>query len=143
MLFEAAYWRPEIERPSLDEGLADPELAKLLTHWGRDGDTAVIADDDGAPIGAAWYRFWTDDDHSYGYVETTVPELAIGVVADRRGEGIGAALIQELLKRARAQNITQISLSVEKDNSALHLYERCGFKSVGELGNAWTMVANV
>ena len=140
MLMEAAYWRVDATRPPIDEALADPELSKLLADWGREGDVGVIAVDDAIPVGAAWYRFWTEDNHSYGYVAEDVPELAIGVVSERRGEGIGAALLDALMEAARDENVARVSLSVEKDNPALRLYERAGFESMGELGNAWTMI---
>ncbi|MCI0697436.1 hypothetical protein L0337_36190 [candidate division KSB1 bacterium] len=66
MLYEAVRWRPHQPRAPIEEVLAEPELAKLLNGWGRNGDTAVVAEwEDGAPIGAAWYRFWTAENHSY------------------------------------------------------------------------------
>ncbi len=60
MLFEAAYWRPDSPRPSLEEGLANSELGKILADWGRDGDLAVIVHDGQRDTGAAWLRFWTE-----------------------------------------------------------------------------------
>src|SRR4051812_29627095 len=70
MLFEAAYWRPNKPRPSLEEGLARPDLAKVLAHWGRTGDLAMVATDgSGDRIGAAWMRLWTTDDHTHGFVD--------------------------------------------------------------------------
>ncbi len=143
MLMEAAYWRSAKNRPPLDEALADPELAKLIASWGRDGDAGYIAEDEnGKNLGAAWYRFWTDEDHSYGYVAKNTPELSIGVATESRGHGIGASLLETLLSYASKSGIQQVSLSVEKDNPAIHLYERQGFSTVGEVGNAWTMVAD-
>ena len=69
MLFEAAYWRPKQKRPSLETGLARPDLAYLLLDWGREGDTAVITILDGQPIGAAWYRFWRPEKQQYARAE--------------------------------------------------------------------------
>ncbi|GJM27303.1 MAG: N-acetyltransferase [Phycisphaerae bacterium] len=140
MLYEAAYWRPGQPRPPIDTALADPELAKLLANWGNNGDVGVIAvSEDAEPIGAAWYRFWTDDHHSYGYVDAATPEIAIGVVHEWRGYGVGRALLEALIERARSANVGTLSLSVERDNPALRLYERMGFVTVGSLDNAWTM----
>ena len=142
MLFEAAFWRPGEERPPLSEELARPDLAKLLAGWGRPGDTAMIAESSGHErLGAAWYRFWSDADHSYGYVRPAVPELAIGVRAEARRLGVGEALLRALLAHASAQGVEEISLSVEFDNPALRLYERLGFRRVGRLGGAWKLVA--
>jgi len=142
MLFEAAFWRPGAERPALAEGLESPELAKLLAGWGRPGDTAMIAESSGHErLGAAWYRFWSDEDHSHGYVGPAVPELAIGVRAEARRRGVGAALLLALLAHGGAQGVEEISLSVELDNPALRLYERLRFRRVGRVGGAWTLVA--
>ncbi len=143
MLFEAAYWRGGQIRPEVDEALADRELSKIVDGFGRHGDAGVIAvTSDGTPIGAAWYRHWTEDDHSYGFVSENVPELAIGVIEERRGEGVGAALVREILAVAAREGVLEMSLSVERDNPALRLYERTGFEKVGEVENAWTMVAS-
>jgi GNAT superfamily N-acetyltransferase len=102
MLYEAVCWRPNGPRPPIDDVLAVPELAKVLAGWGRDGDTAVIAElDDGTLAGAAWYRLWTSEDHSYGFVDAETPELGIAVRPDARQKGIGTALLESLLQQAR------------------------------------------
>lgn len=141
MLYEAVCWRPHQPRLPLEEVLAEPELAKLLRGWGRKGDTAVVAEwEDGTPIGAAWYRFWTVDDHSYGFVNADTPELGIAVRQDMRQRGIGTALLTALLEQARRSAIAQISLSVEPENYSRRLYEKLGFKPVGTSGTSWTML---
>jgi len=142
MLFEAAFWRPSLPRPPVELGLQRPDLAKLLSGWGRRGDTALLAESDPAlSLGAAWYRFWFENDHSYGFVSEQVPELAIAVRCDARGQGVGGLLLGALLVEAGRQGIAQLSLSVEVDNPALRLYERSGFETVGREGNAWKMIA--
>ena len=142
MLFEAAFWRPGVARPAIDEGLSRPELAKLLEGWGRRGDAFVIAEDAGnRPVGAAWYRFWSDHDHSYGYVSADIPELGIAVVNGLRERGIGGQLLYALRKLAADRGIASLSLSVEEDNPARRLYLQHGFEQVATVGNAWTMVA--
>lgn len=143
MLIEAAFWRGPDDRPPPDAALADPELSKLIENWGRTGDVGYLAIDQyGSPVGAAWYRFWTKTNHSYGFVDNQTPEIAIGVVAEHRGKGIGRRLLAALIVHASENGIEQLSLSVEKDNPALRLYEKSGFKNVGELRNAWTMVVD-
>lgn len=145
MVYEAAHWRPDGPRPPLVEALEREDLSKLLAEWGgRPGDTAVIAvARDGAPVGAAWYRFWTRDDHSYGFVAEEVPELGIAVKPDWRGRGVGRGLLAELLRQARSHGIRAVSLSVEHDNPARRLYESAGFRKIGAAGHAWTMLAEL
>lgn len=143
MLFEAAYWRPEVERPSIEDGLARPDIAYLLEDWGSVGDTALIAIANGVQsVGAAWYRFWTSEKHSYGFVAPTIPELAIAVHAEFRGMGIGNKLLAAILDSAAAQGIEKISLSVEIENPALKLYQKHGFQSIHQNPGDWIMVAN-
>ncbi|MEP7050062.1 MAG: N-acetyltransferase [Pseudomonadota bacterium] len=128
MLFEAAYWRSTRPRPSLEEGLAHPELAKVLAGWGRPGDLGMIATDgQGARIGAAWMRLWTESEHSYGFVDAETPELGIGVRREFRRHGVGTALLLAVLGRAREDGVPRVSLSVEIENVARLLYERFGF----------------
>lgn len=141
MLFEAFFWRVDQLRPDYaDFAIANLEFQKLLANWGGKGDTAVIAEVDGQAIGAAWYRFWTDEVHSYGFVDTDTPEIGIGVRSEWRRRGVGQALLHRLLREAQRQGVHQISLSVEVDNPARQLYERLSFVRLSEVGNAWTMV---
>lgn len=143
MLMGAAYWRSDAERPPIDEALSSPDLAHIVDGWGREGDTGFIAEsDEGESVGAIWYRFYTDEDHSWGYISPEIPELAIGVAVQHRGKGIGAALIQRLIDHANEKGIAQLSLSVETENPARNLYTRLGFKKVAQLENAWTMVCD-
>ncbi|MFA1543915.1 ribosomal protein S18-alanine N-acetyltransferase [Actinomadura monticuli] len=56
----------------------------------------------------------------------------IGVRADRRKSGVGAALLTELLDEAVRRSSEAVFLEVRADNDAAHrLYERFGFIRVG------------
>ncbi len=140
MLFEAAFWRADSKRPSLQAGLSNPAIAKILANWGREGDLAVIAHSNDQPIGAAWLRFWTESNHSYGFINHAIPELGIGVVANWRRRGIGRALLQRMIDEAVTRGIGSISLSVEQDNFARDLYLSEGFVAIGRLDSADTML---
>ncbi|MGI8648796.1 MAG: GNAT family N-acetyltransferase [Rubrobacter sp.] len=109
----------------------DPELSRYIDGWGQDGDLGFVAEDaSGEPLGAAWVRLFPAEDPGYGFVGEDVPELAVGVRAGERGEGIGRALI-ELVISESVGRYPAISLSVRQDNQpALRLYRRLGFKAV-------------
>jgi ribosomal protein S18 acetylase RimI-like enzyme len=138
----AAFWDPERFVLPLDDALALPELAHYIAGWGRDGDVALLAVEDGtgARLGAAWYRTFTGDDPGYGYVADDVPELAIAVVAGARRRGVGAALLDALLAEAERRATPGLSLSVSHGNPSRRLYERAGFVEVGDDGDSATMV---
>lgn len=127
-------------RESTFTGEEEP-VYRYVIGWGREGDAGVIALDDGFPVGAAWYRRFTADEPGYGFVDEATPELAIAVVPSRRGRGIGELMLSALLERARAEGHAQVSLSVERQNPALRLYEKHGFRAVHENANTVTMVA--
>lgn len=139
MLGEAAVWRPDKPTPTGDEVLADPRYAMYLEGWPREGDCGLIAEGDG-PVGAAWYRTFTDATHGYGFVAEDIPELAIAVVASRRREGVGRRLLGALIEVSIARGWSALSLSVREDNPARRLYESEGFVVVEQHGSSWTMV---
>jgi ribosomal protein S18 acetylase RimI-like enzyme len=132
MLTLAFNWR--------DEAVATAPLPlKYVSGFGRPGDAGVVAEEDGVPAGAAWYRFLPESDPGYGRVER-VPELSIAVAAGFRRRGVAGELLARLIERARADGLPGVSLSVEPDNPARRLYERLGFEKVGEVGGSWTML---
>jgi ribosomal protein S18 acetylase RimI-like enzyme len=139
MLGEAAVWRPDKPTPTADEVLADPRYAMYLAGWPRPGDYGLVAEQ-GGPVGAAWYRTFTEASHGHGFVTEDVPELAIAVVASRRHEGIGRRLLAELIEASVTQGYSAISLSVAENNPARRLYESSGFVPVEKHGTTWTMI---
>ena len=120
--------------------VAQPELARYVDGWGRRGDEGIIAvASSGYPIGAAWLRLWSKQDHGYGFIDALTPELSVAVRPERRGIGIGTALLQRLLQRA-AESYDSVSLSVSVQNPAVRLYERLGFRGVTLDGVSITMM---
>ena len=139
-LYEAAFWRGD-DRPVVADALARPHLRVYIDGWGRPGDVAVGARDSlGVVGGAAWFRLFTAADHAYGFVRDDIPEVGIGVQPEWRHRGVGRSLLSSLHLEARALGITQLSLSVERDNPALRLYESLGYVSTTDAGGAATMV---
>jgi ribosomal protein S18 acetylase RimI-like enzyme len=110
-----------------------------LVGWPRDGDFGLVAEQDG-PVGAAWYRTYTETIHGYGFVAEDVPELSIAVITTRRHEGIGRRLLIGLIDASAARGHPALSLSVNANNPARRLYESLGFQAVGVHGSSWTMI---
>jgi ribosomal protein S18 acetylase RimI-like enzyme len=62
----------------------------------------------------------------------------IALLNEYRGQGIGATLIKELLTEADRVN-KPVTLHVEVNNPAIHLYERLGFVKKSDDGAYWFM----
>jgi GNAT superfamily N-acetyltransferase len=127
MLFAALAWRPDRPLPPKDVVLDLPQVSMFHEGWGRPGDTGLVAEEDGRPVGLAWYRFFTEAEHGEGFVDEKTPEVAIAVVDGHRGAGVGTELMEAIHARAREQGVARISLSVDHDNPAKRLYERLGY----------------
>lgn len=138
MLHHAYYWK---ERKP-DAGPGPVQL--YVKAWGRPGDTATIALLDGFPVGAAWFRLFNGAAPGYGFVDEQTPELAVAVVPNARGKGVGRALLESLLDRARGGGYTAVSLSVDRENKgAIALYEQFGFVQVAETTDSFTLRADL
>lgn len=147
MLYEAVNREPEESgpKPPPEELLAAPGLRRYLAGWGRTDDFAVVArDEDGRKVGAAWYRLFPASERGYGFVNAATPEIGIAVVPERRGTGVGGALLRALMDAARSNGFDAISLSVQKSNTAaMRLYEKSGFVRLRDDGDAWVMKADL
>jgi ribosomal protein S18 acetylase RimI-like enzyme len=93
-----------------------PEAAFLVIQGG------------GQPIGRLYVDRRPDEIHI----------LDIALVPERRGEGIGTALLKELLSEAEESGKVVI-LYVEQFNPAHRLYLRLGFQPVKDEGVYWMM----
>lgn len=107
----------------------DPEILIYIKDFGDAiGDLGVVAEQDNQIIGAAWVRIIS----AYGYVDSNTPELAISILPEFRGYGIGTKLMHTLFKVLKENGYEQTSLSVQKNNPAASFYQRLGYKIVDE-----------
>ena len=81
------------------------------------------------PIG----RLWVAQD------ARSLTVLDISLVADLRGQGIGSDCLRHVQRRAAAAGL-DVELQVVHGNPAQRLYERLGFRNVGEPGVRQAMV---
>jgi GNAT superfamily N-acetyltransferase len=142
MLAIAADWRPGTPVRAVEHLKRQPELAHYLDGWPKEGDVGFVAEGDG-PIGAAWWRVFSEEDPGYGFRDESTPEISIGVMAEARGSGVGSALLGALMDEARRRSLNALSLSVDPANAAGRLYRRLGFRTVGGVGTSQTMVVTV
>lgn len=122
---------------------ASPEISHYFASFpsGRDVGLAYVDGDDVTAV--AWLVFLPATNPGYGFVDADTPELCITTFAGKRGQGIGSALLAELISQARSRGIRRISLSVEDGNPSRHLYERVGFQVVGRNQGSDTMLLSL
>ena len=138
-LYEAIFV-PEGETPPERSIIELPELAVYYEGFGEgEADYCLVADDDGLVAGAAWTRIMDD----YGHIDDETPSLAMSVLKDHRGRGIGAHLLQELISLLIEKGYKRISLSVQKANHAVRMYDRAGFRTILENGDEYIMVRDL
>ena len=106
-----------------------PDIFVYIKDFGtQTGDLGVVAEQNGQIIGVAWTRIIS----AYGHIDTKTPELAISILPEFRGYGIGSKLMKKLFGILRANGYKRTSLSVQKDNPAVRFYQRLGYKISGE-----------
>lgn len=134
-LYEAIFQRDE--NNLLPRGVVDnPELRIYIEDFGRKPqDCALCAELDGRVIGAVWVR----DIPAYGHVADGVPEFAVSVLKEHRGQGVGSRMMREMLRHLQAIGCPRASLAVQKDNYALRMYQKCGFQIIGENDQEYIM----
>jgi GNAT superfamily N-acetyltransferase len=130
MLVAALFWqeRRRWYGPALPLVLLLPQVSMYHRGWGRPGDAGFVAEEDGRPVGAVWYRLFTEEHHGDGYVDPETPELAAAVVDGSRGRGVGRRLFEAIHEHARAEGLRRISLSVDAENPARRLYASLGYE---------------
>lgn len=124
-----AIFIPEGVEPPPRSIINEPEIFIYIKGFGaQPGDLGVVAEQNGQIIGAAWTRIIP----AYGHIDSETPELAISILPEFRGCGIGTKLMKKLFEILRNNSYKQTSLSVQKDNPTVRFYRRLGYKIAGE-----------
>lgn len=135
-LYEAIYIPDGVEPPPKSV-INCPELQEYIRDFGEaKHDRALAAEVGGQVIGAVWARIMQD----YGHIDDRTPSLAISLYPAYRGQGIGSALLREMLLLLQQVGYGAVSLSVQKSNDAVRLYQRAGFQIFDESIEEYRMV---
>lgn len=135
-LYEAIHL-PEGMAPPSKSVVDLPELRVYVEEFGTwPGDHCLVADANGQVVGAVWSRIMDD----YGHIDNATPSLAISLVPECRGKGIGTRLMSAMISLLREKEFSQVSLSVQTENPAASLYQRFGFRIVERKGTEYIMV---
>jgi ribosomal protein S18 acetylase RimI-like enzyme len=107
-----------------------PELSRYINNFGKETDICLVADLNGQLIGAIWTRVFTETKKGFGYVDSKTPELSMSINYNYRQQGIGTNLLKTIINKLTQLKYEQVSLSVNKENYALNLYEKFNFNTI-------------
>ncbi|MGN0474633.1 MAG: GNAT family N-acetyltransferase [Acutalibacteraceae bacterium] len=115
----------------------NPGLQIYIKEFGAmKDDYCLCAEVGGKIVGAVWVR----NVGGYGSIDGLTPEFAISLYKDYRGHGIGTELMKQMLGLLKDEGYEKASLSVQKDNDALRMYQKVGFVIVSETKEEYIMV---
>ena len=132
----------------IPEGVAAPpqsiieneELQVYVRNFGHEpDDKCLVAECDGRIVGAVWTRIM----HDYGHISDDTPSLAISLYKEYRNKGIGTKLLEKMIALLQNDGYSQVSLSVQKANYAVGMYQKAGFKVLQETDEELIMVCKL
>ena len=89
----------------------------------------IVAEDDGRIVGSA--MLYAPETDAYGTLASAsaAPEIRlVAVAAEARGRGIAKALVEECIRRARAQGANEVGLHTSRSmRAAMAMYANLGF----------------
>ena len=142
--YEAIFIPEDVEPP--DRSIVElPELKVYYEDFGKEKDDfCLVAEDDntegaGEIAGAVWTRVMDD----YGHVDDDTPSLAISLYENHRGKGIGTQLLNDMLCTLKGKGYKRVSLSVQKENYAVRMYQHAGFNILDENEEEYIMVCEL
>jgi ribosomal protein S18 acetylase RimI-like enzyme len=104
------------------------QSAHYAEHYaGLTADVILLG---GVPAGRLLVARWAEE----------IRIVDISILPEFRGGGAGSLLLRELLAEAEVAG-KRLSIHVERENRALGLYERLGFRPVGEHGVVYLLMA--
>ncbi len=137
-LYEAIYVQEGQNMPP--KSVVDlPELSVYISGFGKSRcDKALAAELNGKVIGIVWCRIMND----FGHIDNETPSLAMSLYKEYRGRKIGTALLLSMIRWIKKSGYKAISLSVQKENYAVRMYKKAGFKTVRETSEEFIMLKN-
>jgi ribosomal protein S18 acetylase RimI-like enzyme len=132
LLYEAVY-QPDETNLIPREVVNVPQVRVYIDKFGqKKDDYCLVADLNGKIIGGVWVRILADKMKGFGYVDNKTPEFAISLFKEYRNCGIGTQLMRAMLEYLKAKAYKQASLSVQKANYAVKMYQKIGFQIIEE-----------
>ena len=129
-LYEAIFIPEGAVAPPRDI-IDDDNLQVYIRDFGKSSDDyCLVAEKGGKIVGAIWSRIMND----YGHIADDVPSIAISLYKEYRNQGIGSDLLKQMLDLLKEKGYKSVSLSVQKANYAMRMYQKAGFKVISDDG---------
>ena len=114
------------------------ELQVYIKDFGTyKDDNCLIAEYDNKIVGACWTRIIDD----YGHIDNKTPSFAISLYEEYRGKG--TKLMKSMLAFLKEKGYRKTSLSVQKNNYAVKMYENVEFKIIDENKEEYIMLCDL
>ena len=137
-LYEAIFIPEGTEKPPKSI-IEQPELQVYIADFGKSDDWCLVAEVKEKIVGAVWVRIMDD----YGHIDDETPSFAISLYEEYRNMGIGTVLMRDMLEFLKNKGYKQTSLSVQKANYAVRMYQKVGFEVIGENEGEYIMVCRL
>lgn len=137
-LYEAIYIPEGMKKPPKSI-IEQPELQVYIADFGKADDWCLVAEVKEKIVGAVWVRIM----NGYGHIDDKTPSLAISLYEEYRNLGLGTALMKTMLQFLKDKGYKQTSLSVQKANYAVNMYQKLGFETVKENEEEYIMVCRL
>mgnify|MGYP002508501040 FL=1 len=137
-LYEAIFIPEGMDKPPKSI-IEQPELQVYVEDFGKEDDWCLVAEVKGKIVGAVWVRIMDD----YGHIDNETLSFAISLYAEYRNMGIGIALMRDMLELLKNKSYKRTSLSVQKVNYAVCMYQKVGFEVVDENEEEYIMVCRL
>ena len=109
----------------------DENLQVYIRDFGKSPDDyCLVAEADDKIVGAIWSRIMND----YGHIADDTPSIAISLYKEYRNQGIGSELLKQMLDLLKGKGYKSVSLSVQKANYAMKMYQKAGFNILSDDG---------
>ena len=137
-LYEAIFIPEGMDKPPKSI-IEQPELQVYIADFGKSDDWCLVAEVKEKIVGAVWVRIMND----YGHIDDETPSFAISLYEEYRNMGIGTVLMRDMLEFLKNKGYKRTSLSVQKANYAVCMYQKVGFEVIDENEEEYIMVCRL
>ena len=137
-LYEAIFIPVGMEKPP-KAIIEQPELQVYIADFGKSDDWCLVAEVKEKIVGAVWVRVMDD----YGHIDDETLSFAMSLYEEYRNMGIGTALMRDMLEFLKNKGYKRTSLSVQKVNYAVRMYQKVGFEVIDENEEEYILVCRL